>query len=136
MPLNLTNIDTLKHQLATAPVLEKVYKYFLDHFGENEEFFNLGARADDEVLAAFVKAVAQQLYGPKAKVTDWLLVRLAEHHFIHGTCRIEGRPVNVLWFDDIQVGMIALPGMRPNEKTRFSRFTGRRMPGGFSPSAN
>jgi hypothetical protein len=136
MPLNLENLQTLKHQLATAPVLEKVYQYFLDHFGENDAFFDMGARADDEILAAFVKAVAQQLYGPKAKVSDWLLVRLAEHHFIHGACRIEGRPVNVLWFDDIHVGMIAIPGMGRNEKTQYSRFSGRKLPEGFAPSSN
>ena len=42
--VDLKLLDNLKDQLVNSKELSKVYCYFLDHFGENAEFMELGGR--------------------------------------------------------------------------------------------
>lgn len=134
MDLNL--LATLKDKLLHAKNFSEVWHYFFDHFGEDAEFIALGERIRDTFLEAVLDQVAQQIFGKKVPVHEMLLTRLAEHQFIHGGCIINGKLANVVYFEDVQVGLFALiMSVQPSD-TRMARFSGRAMPARGSPSAN
>jgi hypothetical protein len=134
--MDLTKLDSLKELLVKAPVIADVFTYFLDHFGEREEFHDLGGRVENELLQTILIGIAGKMFGPAGVLADCLFVRLPEYHFIHGGFVMNGHPATVLYFDDIEVGIVVVAAVRRGEETRFSRFSGRKLPPEYWGSDN
>jgi hypothetical protein len=126
--MDLSRLENLKEKLATAKDLSEVGNYFFDHFGENSEFLDLGKPGRNEMLESFIAALGRQLCGGKCVITNMLLVQVPNTHFIHGGCFLNGRLANVIYFDDIEVGLLCLVPAQPGGKTMFSRFSGQALP--------
>ena len=126
--MDLTKLlDTLKDKLATAKDFKKVWEYFLDQVEGEPSLMDVGERVEkvDEVMMGLVAAAAQQAFKPGTTIAvqPTAMGVIAAHHFVHGSLSINGLPGAVIYFSDIQVGLVWLmPG-------RFMRFSGRRMPG-------
>jgi hypothetical protein len=134
--MDLTLLATLKEKIASAKDFGSVWSYFFDHFGEDPAFIALGERTQDAFLEAILLQVGGELFGRQVALGNLLLTRLPEHHFIHGGFTLGGKLANVIYFDDIQTGLLAvLFSVTPSE-TKMVRFTGRRMPSGGTPSRN
>src|SRR6185437_6351432 len=99
-----------------------------DHFGEDSDFLALGKPGRNEVLEAFIDALGRQLCGGKCVITNLLLVKVPTTHFIHGGCFINGRLANVIYFEDIEVGLLCLVPAKPGGQTMFSRFSAQALP--------
>src|SRR5258707_11765033 len=99
----------------------------MDHFGEDPEFIDLGEATRDPFLEAAIAQIAAQLFGGKRDVvvTKMLLTRLPEQQFIHGGIVLGGKMGNVLYFEDIHVGLLALIWSVEPSETKMARFTGR-----------
>ncbi|HZL36059.1 MAG TPA: hypothetical protein VFC78_12155 [Tepidisphaeraceae bacterium] len=134
--MNLSNLKELKQRVASAKDLAAPFRYFLDHFGEDPAFLDMGRRVQNPVLEALLSAVAGQMAPGANAVRDLLLIELADHGFIHGNCRFHGRNANLLFFTDIAVGIVAVSPPRPGDATNYCRFTARRAGEGEVPSAN
>ena len=52
-----------------------------------------------------------------------LLVGIPEYHFIHGSCEFAGKLINVLYFEDLQQGLICIPSVGKPLRTQYARFT-------------
>lgn len=134
--MDLKLLATLKDKLIHAQDFSDIWTYFFDHFGEDSAFIALGERAQDSFLESIIEQVGLQLFPNKVLLRDVLLTQLADHHFIHGGFIINGRLANVLYFEDIHMGLLAVvTSLKPTE-TKMIRFTGWPMPEGYQRSRN
>jgi hypothetical protein len=129
--LDLNLLATLKEKLRTATEFADVWRYFLDHFGENREFIDLGEPTRSEFLEAVLGQVGGQLFKTDRIVLEHVrFIRLPEHHFIHGGCTIRGVLANVLYFEDAGQGvMFVAESFKPGE-VLYARFSGVPLPPG------
>ena|SRR5258708_40226079 len=127
--MNLGRLEKLKEKLTSSKNLGDIATYFFDHFGENPAFMDLGRPTKNATLESFIATIGGQLCGSnKVVVSHLMLVQVPNTHFIHGGCFINGRMGNVIYFDDIEVGLLALVATKPGGNTLFSRFSCRKLP--------
>jgi hypothetical protein len=134
--MDLSLLATLKDKLVNATEFSDVWRYFLDHFGEDPKFIALGDRSRDAFLEAVLDQIGMQMFGKPGSVTDLLLSHLPEHHFTHGGVLLDGHLANVLYFDDIRSGMVAVWMATPSGETKYARFSGQLQRPGLNPSPN
>lgn len=134
--MDLSLLATLKETLVHATNLSDVWTYFYDHFGEDPQFIALGQRARHPFLETVLGEVGRQLFGKTVPVDNLLLTELPEHQFVHGGCTLGGRLANVMYFEDIRMGMLAVVVSFTSSETKMVRFTGRPMPVPPTPSQN
>jgi hypothetical protein len=134
--MDLSKLEELKLKLTTAKDFQTVFEFFLDHFGDHEEFIKLGGPVEDTVLFGSIAGVARQLYGPDTVVLNPVMIAVPGTPFIHGRCVIGGRMANVLYFTDIQVGLVGVFSLNPKVPARYTRFSNRMLPPGAVPSSN
>ena len=134
--MDLKKLDELKKQMQHGKDFKKVWEYFLDHFGEDSEFTELGAPQKNKPLEFLITQVAASMFGKKVKLENVLFVHLPEHGFVHGACSIEGKMSNLIYFEDVQVGILCVVYSFRTSETRFARFSAAMMPPGWSPSVN
>jgi hypothetical protein len=133
---DLARLADLKELLLNAREFSKVWEYFLDHFGGDPDFIALGERVRPPLLEAVLAQVGQQLFRCTVDVQQLLLTGLPEHQFVHGGGPVGGGLMNVLYFEDIQTGMIVALTSLAAKQTQFARFgSARPMPIG-KPSLN
>jgi hypothetical protein len=135
--MDLTLLATLKDKLVTATEFDDVFRYFLDHFGENPKFIALGERSHDPFLVAVIEQIASQIFGKRVPLDNLLLTRLPDHNFTHGGVILNSHLANVLYFDDIRMGLVAVLMGFPTGEMKYARFSGQRpRPVPMNPSAN
>ena len=64
------------------------------------------------------------------------LVRLADQQFIHGAVNVDGRAGGVLFFEDVQVGLLAVSDHFPSDETKCARFSAKPYKPEGKPSRN
>ena len=133
--MNLTGLEKLKTILATGKDLSAAFHYFMDDFGENEAFLDLGKPGPHPLLESLLAAVAGQMFGKKVIAQQLLLIAVPGTKFIHGAGLINGRPITVIYFDDIQVGIAAVM-KGPGGSMQYSRFSAQMLPPEAAPSSN
>ena len=126
--MELSQLAALKEKLVRTKVLADIQTYFLDHFGENPEFMELGEEYADPFLEEILRHVGKELCGRIVAVDNVLLLRLAEEGFIHGHCAIAGRMGSVLYFEDIRQGLLSVVWSLVPPETKFVRFSARTLP--------
>jgi hypothetical protein len=95
--MDLTLLETLKDKLVHATDFSDLWRYFLDHFGEDPGFIALGDRSRDPFLEAILSQLGSRMFSGRVTLTDLLLSRLADHHFTHGGLLLNGHLANVLY---------------------------------------
>lgn len=119
----LKKLQILKLKLAESKSLEPVLTYFYDHVSSDQEFINMGKPARHDLLESVLhQAVGQQVLSIRdPKVEKFMLLHIPDYHFYHGGCILNGLFTQYIYFDDIDVGIIAvlLPDMTIT-RMRFS----------------
>jgi hypothetical protein len=123
--MNLERMAELKDKLIHGAKFADVMSFFLAHFGNDPAFIRLGALTRHAFLEGVLGEIGRQMFGRPTPPSDLLLTRLPEWHFIHGGCFFNGRVANVLYFEDVAVGLLAVAPFSPAEETRLARFTGK-----------
>jgi hypothetical protein len=123
--MDLRRLTTLKQKLIEAKNFSEILGFFLDEFGNDPDFISLGQRVADPFLEAVVTQVGQELFGQTTKPSNLLLTRLPEYSFIHGACHFHGRLANVIYFEDIHSGLMAIVPPAGSNETKVIRFSGR-----------
>ena len=134
--MDLAKLATLKDKLLHADDFRTVWEYFLDNFGEDPAFIALGEPTEQPLLEAVFAGVAQQLFQRPVAVRHLRLIRLPQEGFIHGGAVLEGKPANVLYFEDVQVGMLGVVWSVAPGEMKYARFSGRPARPGGEPSVN
>jgi hypothetical protein len=125
--LDLSRIETLRQKLAQERDLEKIFTYFLDHFGENPDFIALGEPTENPFLESIFVQIGEALFKKEVKVRDLRLIRIPELNFIHGGGVLGGRLANVLYFEDMQQGVLYVITSLSPMKGHLCRFTAKMM---------
>ena len=102
------------------PVLD----YFMTNFGENPQFMNLGKRSRHAVIEATITQTIQHLFGKSISPKRLLLTRLPKERFVHGGGMFDDKVITVLYFEDIQMGLLAVATPFGTDEMKLARFTG------------
>ena len=134
--MDLSQLGTLKEKLAEAGQFSDVLDYFLTHFGEKPAFIALGERARHPFLESILAQIGGQIFPGNIIVSNLMLTRLAEQQFVHGGCAINGCLATVIFFEDVQLGLLSVVMPPPGTETKLVRFSGRRLPRPSGPAIN
>jgi hypothetical protein len=134
--MNLDKLEDLKRQIAEAADFKDPFNYFLDHFGDREEFHDIGERTSHPKLEQMLEVCAATLAGPRPRVDNFLIIRVLKQSFLHGICRVNVKAANFIYFEDVQLGLLAILPASLDGATQIMRFTAQDLPRGSLPSAN
>jgi len=121
--VDLKLLETLKEKLANAKDFKVSLQYFFDHFGMDPGFIALGRRVENPLLDALILQVGEMLFKRKVKAHDWLLTEIPEYQFLHGGGLIHDRMATLIFFADLNLGLLAImtgPSLGNVLLTRFS----------------
>lgn len=131
------SLTELKTQMKTAESLSTVYHYFLDHFGENPVFMKQGEPYQSDFLMKIIAMIGGQLFHTEEIViNDFRLIHLPGQSFIHGGGFINGNLANVLYAEDLDVGVLAVPDPKNTVNINYVRFSPKSLRDMHQPSAN
>jgi hypothetical protein len=134
--MDFVRLEELKRKLLRDKVLPPVWRFFLDHFGDDPAFIGLGKQTRHPFVEAALAEVCRQLYPQAAAITGLLLTRLAEQQFIHGGFFVAGRPGALIYFEDVRMGLITVAELPPSIEVKYCRFSGQPIRPPAQPSVN
>ncbi len=134
--MDLSRLERLKTLLATSKDISKIFEYFMDHFGLDSDFLELGKRTERPELTQMVLIAGEQIFKKRCVMQMHFLIEVPGTTFIHGAGMLNGHLLNVLYFEDIWTGAVALAANKEAELTHFSRFTCQRLPPEAIPGRN
>lgn len=120
----LNRFQVLKHKISEEPDLARVWLYFMDKFVDDPEFVHLGDETRDQFLEGVVPQVCGQMFTKKDRVGPLQLILIPAHSFIHGPVAVGGRLGSVIYFKDLQKGVLAVPNKRSEKpEVNYARFS-------------
>jgi len=119
----------LKEKILGAENFNEPWEYFFDHFSENPAFMNMGKKTQSPLLQSILEEVGERLFRQKVKVTGMMLTEISQHNFVHGACSVQGRLASVMFFKDVNVGMLSILSSAQSHEVSMIRFTGVELKG-------
>lgn len=98
-----------------------IWNYFMDEFGENPEFMQLGTPYSSPVLEVVVAKLCDAYY-PGAPVLNLSPIRVAECGLIHGGFQVRGCMGVVFYSEEISTGLVAVGDLPPSHTVHYGRF--------------
>lgn len=126
--MDLIQLKQLKAKLCVAKDFGEVMNFFFD-IAEQPGFMDHGEKVADPHLAAIVEMVGQALFHKDVKLKHFLPVRIDQFKFTHGAGVLNDLPMNVIYFDEIEKGLVAV--LMGGNRTQFIRITKKDLPAGF-----
>lgn len=122
--MDLQHLNQLKQRLLEGDDYADVLQDFLEIFGNDPSFMELGEPVQNELLMSIIAEGAREFL-PEPVCLDWvILIKIAEANFIHGSFLLCGRVANVIYFPDAGVGVFAvILSMGSEPETRVFMFT-------------
>lgn len=120
---DLTKLRILKDKLVKATDFNEPCSYFLDHFEEEPDFIKIGRKTEAAFLRPVIEQVALKLLGKQAEVTHMMMTEIRDYHFFHGACFIDGRPASLLYFSDIDMGIMTFLQSLQTMEVVYTRFS-------------
>jgi hypothetical protein len=134
--MKIERLEELKQVLTSEKDLSKIWDFYMDHFADHAEFTDLGHPAKNKYLDTVVRKTCQEMFGSKIKITNSLLIKIAKYKFFHGPFQVDGRIGGVIFFEDINIGLLAVSEDNSNngivKYSRFSEMARLSEPKGFS----
>ncbi len=123
--MDLSRLEKLKDLIVSAESFGDPWDYFFDHFGDKPDFMSLGKPAEHPILQAVVEKLAREIHkgASTVTVTKPMLVRIETHQFIHGSFFVQGRMGVLIFFEDIDMGLMSLSAESPDAPTLMMRFS-------------
>ena len=128
--MDLSMLETLQQKLLESRDLMEVWDYFMTHFGESDAFMALGETHASRPLERILAQLAHQVVAHSTPVNRVMLIRLPEQQFIHGTAMLGRKLANLIYFEDVGVGLVGIVLSSTTGENRLIRFTTGTKPGG------
>jgi hypothetical protein len=122
-----SKMEKLKEILLSCDDFRDVYDYFFDHLTNHPEFMKMGRKSKDPFLKSALKAIGGQIFKEEVKITRLLITKIAKYSFYHGPCFINGIMSSVIFFKDIDMGMISMVMPSSDGEVKFIRFSSVQM---------
>lgn len=121
--------QNLKCLLLETRDLSKVQEFFFEEIAEAPWLLEISEQAANRALEDIVAFSATRLPGspPIARMN---LMRVSAYSFWHGALVVQGRLGIVLYFEDIQTGLLCIPDK--DDFLRHARFSARQPQAAFS----
>jgi hypothetical protein len=122
--MNRDRFQQLKQKLIEEKDFSKIWSFYMDHFTDAPMFVEMGKPAQNKQLNAIVLKTCQEMFGKSAKVNSPIVISIAKYNFFHGPLQVGGRMGGMMYFDDIETGMIAVSAQfPPTAEVKYSRFS-------------
>jgi hypothetical protein len=131
----LDNVPELKEKLKTEQDLSQVWDFFFDNFAESDEFLDLGTPGSHPKLEAILGAVGSIVFGREVSVRQLLVIRVPQVSLSHGTCFLSGCMTSFFYFDNLDLGMLALCRDARTHLMCLARFTSQEVDTGTDSGA-
>jgi hypothetical protein len=96
----------------------------MDEFADHAEFTNLGRPTANPFLEAAIPQICHRMFGRKMRVRDLLIISIPEYQFFHAPFLVEGRIGGVIYFPEINMGLMAVSAESPpTAEVKYSRFS-------------
>ena len=124
----LQRLPNLKLKMVSESDLFAIYHYFFDHFGENDEFMQMGVQTSSPMIEQVLTEIARSLFEENIrKPKQSRIIRIPDRGFLHGSCIFRDRMASFFYFEDIDIGMAAFLSMSGAAQTEMARFSIRRI---------
>lgn len=118
-------LSALQEKLLTGENFSETYDFFFDHLGENNEFMHMSKKTKHPAIKKIIGAIGEQLFNKKVTVSHFLLLKFPKTGFYHGACFIDGKMGGIIFFEEIDMGMLSV--VKDYPETSFVRFSALRM---------
>jgi hypothetical protein len=123
MDMDIDRLKELRKKLVIEKDLSEIWEFYMTHFADHEAFTDLGEQAENEFLEAVLKTLCAQLFGAQAKIDDFLLISIEDYDFFHGPFMVEGRIGGIIYFEDVNFGLMAVSESTTSNMVKYSRFS-------------
>jgi hypothetical protein len=122
--MNLDRLQNLKQKLVQAQDFSDVWEFYMDEFTDHVEFIEVGRPVSHPFLEAVIPKICQQLFGQDVTIANLLIISIPEHQFYHAPFQADRRIGGVFYFEDINVGLLAISAQfPPTDEVKYSRFS-------------
>ncbi len=121
--VDLTKLLVLRDKLIKATDFKEPCDYFLTHFGENPDFIKLGVPADAEFLTPILQGLSNAILKKTPTHIRLALTEIPDYRFLHGACFMDSQIANILYFRDIDMGILTLLQSGPSGGVQMARFS-------------
>jgi hypothetical protein len=122
--MDLTLLQELQEKLMREKDLSVIWEYYMDHFADLPELVDVSQPKRHKFLESLVPQICQQIFGMKVRITDLLVVTVAEYYFYHAPFFADGRIGGLIYFEDVNMGMLAVAADNPpSGLMHYSRFS-------------
>lgn len=115
-------LEILKKKLVEEKEFSAIMTYFYDTFMDFPEFQDRSKPFKSELLERLIENIAEQRYQKKSTIRNVLLLQLEKHKFIHGGFTIASRIGNIIYFPEINKGLLCMATLSGGT-TDFTRFS-------------
>jgi hypothetical protein len=116
-------LQRLKQAIQAESELPKISDVFWDEVAREPWFAGAGHPAENPRLRMITERVGWHVLGEAHRATSTMLIHVSEHAFWHGCCVLDGKLGQVLYFEDIDRGLLTIAGDIGSGKTHFVRFS-------------
>jgi hypothetical protein len=119
--MDITKLEVLKNKMLLEKDLLVIWTYFLDNFAESEEFINIGKFKEKQILEKIALHILKKLFNIETDEIESRIINIPEYNFYHGSAICDSKFVSILYFEDDDIGMLAIPSLDGNnEMVRFN----------------
>jgi hypothetical protein len=121
--MDIDRLKELRKKLVIEKELSEVWEFYMEHFADHGAFASFGKLAENKFLDEVLKKLCAQLFGAQAEIGDFLLISIADYDFFHGPFIVEGRIGGIIYFEDVNFGLIAVSESTTSDRVKYSRFS-------------
>lgn len=121
--MKLSKLVQLKHLLQTATDLRQPSEFFWEELASEPSFMSAGKIGTSVRLQRIIERAASHVLGGEQDAGMLMLLRIPRYSFWHGSCVFDGRISQVMYFDDIEQGLLTILEDPVTGMTRYVRIS-------------
>jgi hypothetical protein len=117
------HIDRLKELVLTSADLTEPIDYFLQHVSTDAEIVRASQLAASPLLLQVTLGLVERHCGQGPYVVASLFLHAPAHQLWHGGCYLGGYVAHLIYFDDIQTGILFMAQPQDAVNAKYVRFS-------------
>ncbi len=115
-------IEQLKVLLQESDDFSEIFDYFFERLADREDFLRMCKRAKNPMLKQILKEAGKSALQDEVKMTKFLLLKFPKYPFFHGAFFLNGQMGSLIFFKDINMGLMSISMLPQSIETKFARF--------------